>query len=355
MGKATPSFDFGAPSRSGARSAPLYTPSWADPNAKKRCAVPARPQTTPSERNRRPPPSESPHIIVLGGCDHENNILESVEGYNGRGWIELPSLNTPRHSHSSVLFGNQIVVSGGETAHGRTDTIEIFNLRESPRRWITSSARLPVPLRAHQTVVHRGKLIVIGGNGTAENSNKIYEVELTPPYSTRNLCSLPQPMSWHGAEMVGGKIYIFGREEGFPHNKVFVYNPSDDTCVPAIAFLPSPFQKMATVFRGNNEVMLLGGVGADGYERDNVISYDILTGQTKNLRRMMQRRGGCSAVIYSNGTAGEMIVVALGSLRNLGTVESSPLGPLGSNSWSCMPRTNVARKYCTAVVAHIAI
>ncbi|XP_028415467.1 uncharacterized protein LOC114538482 [Dendronephthya gigantea] len=301
-------------------------------------------------------------VIVFGGQGQDGESLRSVEKYifDDQRWVPMPSMNTPRAFLSAVIVGNEVVVSGGDTGPGRTDTIEILDLDETSPQWITSDARLPVPLCAHQTVAREGKLIVIGGNddnddpGTGGNSNKIYEVDLAHPYPARILCNLPQPLSWHGAEMIDDRIFIFGGGRGFtnPYNQILVFDPSTNTCLQRVESLPYRVQGMATIFCANR-VLLLGGVDAGGQELNTVISYDVTSGVTTPLTPMQQPRGGCTAVgrttiqgQQQQQERGE--VVALGGLGNLNTVERCVLG---INVWSDLPPTLEARQLCTAVVS----
>ena len=238
--------------------------------------IPPRKQQAPSTL------IESQSIIVIGGRGQYGESLSSVEVYiflEGR-WIGLPAMNTPRSFMSSVVVGQEVIVSGGDTGDAITNTIEVLSLAETPLRWKISPAKLPVPLSAHQTVVHRGKLIVIGGHDDNEgrNSDKIYEVLLTPPYTTRILSLLPQPRAWHGAELVNNKVFILGGggNSWFPTDDVLVYDLCENHCS-AMSNLPYRVQGMATVRRWDT-VMLLGGVDQDENELREVISYDIESG-----------------------------------------------------------------------------
>ena len=153
--------------------------------------------TTPVEQKARRRHVASRHIIVIGGRGQEGESLRSVEAYiflEGR-WLGLPAMNTPRSFMSSVVVDQEVIVSGGDTGDAITDTIEVLNFAETPLQWRISPAKLPVPLSAHQTVAYRRKLIVIGGHDGNEgrNSDKIYEVLLSPPYTTTTLSLLPQP------------------------------------------------------------------------------------------------------------------------------------------------------------------
>ena len=242
--------------------------------------IPPRKQQAPSTL------IESQSVIVIGGRGRYGESLSSVEVYiflEGR-WIGLPAMNTPRSFMSSVVVGQEVIVSGGDTGDAITDTIEVLDLAESPLQWKISPAKLPVPLSAHQTVVYRGKLIVIGGHDDNEgrNSDKIYEVLLTPPYTNRILSLLPRPRAWHGAELVNNKVFILGGggNSWFPTDDVFVYDLCENR-YSAMSNLPygngDGSKGMATV-RKWDTVMLLGGVDKEENELREVISYDIESG-----------------------------------------------------------------------------
>ena len=238
--------------------------------------------TTPVEQKARRRHVASRHIIVIGGRGQEGESLRSVEAYiflEGR-WLGLPAMNTPRSFMSSVVVDQEVIVSGGDTGDAITDTIEVLNFAETPLQWRISPAKLPVPLSAHQTVAHRGKLIVIGGHDGNEgrNSDKIYEVLLSPPYTTTTLSLLPQPRAWHGVELVNDKIFILGggRNPGVPTDDVLVYSLSENRCC-ALNNLPYRVQGMGTSRRWNT-VMLLGGVDEEENELRKAIYYDIESG-----------------------------------------------------------------------------
>ena len=301
---------------------------------------------------------ESKDVIVIGGRGQDARSLKSVERFIFREerWIDLPPMNTPRSFAASVVVDNKIIVSGGDTGAALTDTIEILNLDETPLQWTTSAAKLRFPLSAHRTVVYQRKLIVIGGFTGDRTSRLIFEVLLTPPYSTRGVGLLPQPRAWHGAELVNDKIFIFGGGTNpiKPVNDVVVYDLSRDECS-VIGQLPYRVQGMATA-RSGNKVFLVAGVDETEQELDRVITYDIESGEMRRLSPMRQKRGGCCAVLSptvdtSAGCSSDTptyTLVALGSLQQLNTVESYDFH---SHAWRDMPSPREARELCTAVVS----
>ena len=316
----------------------------------------------PQEQKATSPLIAQRPIIIIGGRGQDGQSLTSVEGYiflEGK-WIELPAMNTPRSFMSSVVIGSEIVVSGGDTGDAITDTIEVLNLAETPLQWKLSPARLPVPLSAHQTVVFEGKLIVIGGHDFNEgrNSDKIYEVLLTPPYTSRILRTLVTPVAWHGAELVGHEIFIFGggRTSAVPSSAVFSYSPGSDRLYDEQP-LPSAVMGMATASKGRR-VAVIGGLDDNEQELNAVFTYPIRAGELHALPQMNERRGGCSAVISLTLERGGSCssetftdaLFALGSVRSISTVEGYSFE---SHRWIDMPPMREPRGFCSMVVAPI--
>ena len=318
---------------------------------------------TPREQKASRPLIAQRPIIVIGGRGQDGQSLKSVEGYiflEGR-WIGLPAMNTPRSFMSSVVVGNEIVVSGGDTGDAITDSIEVLNLAETPLQWRISPAKLPVPLSAHQTVAYKEKLIVIGGHDGNEgrNSEKIYEILLAPPYTFNVLKLLGTPVAWHGAELVGYDIFIFGgegRSRFVPTSNVFAYNLFRKTLRP-MQCLPHAVMGMATVTKGKS-VAVVGGLGDNEQELDKVLMYDTSSGKHHSLPEMNEKRGGCSAVASftletRSSCSFEKFTDALfvvGNERRLNTFEGYSFE---SGRWMDMPPMREPRRFCSMVVAPV--
>ena len=320
-----------------------------------------KPESPPGTRELRPGEQEvlykpigALHVIVIGGRDQDGQSLNSVEGYiflEGR-WIELSAMNTPRSFMSSVVVGQEVIVSGGDTGDAITDTIEVLNLAETPLQWKISPAKLPVPLSAHQTVVYEGKLIVIGGHDGNEGrrSDRIYEVRLTPPYTTRILTTMDTPVAWHGAALMGDEIFIFGGEIGgyVPTPDVLVFDLNSNMLSERQP-LPRAVKGMATVVQ-EQSVAVIGGLDRNDQELDSVFMYDTRSGERHDLPQMSEERGACCAAIsFTLDTGGytDALFVA-GSVRSVNTVERFSFG---SHRWIDMPPTREARGFCSIVNA----
>ena len=318
---------------------------------------------TPREQKASRPLIPQRPIIVIGGRGQDGQSLRSVEGFlfvRGR-WIELPAMNIPRSFMSAVVFGNEIVVSGGDTGPAITDTIEVLNLAETPLQWRISPANLPVPLCGHQTVVYEGKLIVIGGrDGNEErNSEMIYQILLAPPYTFNVLELLGTPVAWHGAELVGYDIFIFGgegRRRFVPTSNVFAYNLVREELRP-MQCLPRAVMGMATVTKGTS-VAVVGGLDDNKQELDKVFMYDTSSGEHHSLPEMNEKRGGCCAAISftfetRSSCSSEKFTDALfvvGNERSLNTFEGYSFE---SRRWIDMPPMREPRRFCSMVVAPV--
>ena len=313
---------------------------------------------TPREQEANSPLIAQRPIIVIGGRDQYGQSLRSVEGYiflQGR-WIELPAMNTPRSFMSSVVVGNEIVVSGGDTGDAITDAIEVLNLAETPLQWRISPARLPVPLFAHQSVVYRGKLIVIGGHdgNSRRNSNRIYEIFLQPPHESRILSILLTPVAWHGTELVGDKIFIFGGEGN--HSDVLAFDLSTST-LSTWQPLPRAMKGMATVMIGES-IAVIGGLDDYEWELAEVFMYNTRSGEHHSLPEMNERRGGCAAVAtFTLETRSSCsfekftnALFAVGSVRSVNTFEGYSFE---SHRWTDMPPMRERRSFCSMVVAPV--
>ena len=303
-------------------------------------------------------------VIVMGGENEDGRILKSVEGYScGQDkWIELPQMNIPRSSLSSVVVGNEIIVSGGKTTGNTgdaiTDTIEVLDLAETPLQWRVYPARLPVPLSAHQTVVYNETLIAIGGyNGEEKrNSEKIFKIPLTPPDTAEILATMPTPVAWHGAELVGDEIFIFGGETDRDAltNVVFSYNLVKNTLLRTTPLHRAMFE-MATVKIEDKKVLMVGGFGRDNpkkkdhLESNEVFVYDTYERKVvRNVTEMNEIRGDCSATTIPSPDRGPILVV-LGSSSSPGTVEGYDFV---KREWFSMSSTIEERNNCSVVAAH---
>ena len=156
----------------------------------------------------------------------------------------------------------------------KDDTVEFENLlREMKLAQESGKVKSSLSRLMLEAYVVKLKLLLdeteIGGrDGNEErNSEKIYEILLAPPYTFNVLETLGTPVAWHGAELVGYDIFIFGgegRSRFVPTSNVFAYNLVREELRP-MQCLPCAVMGMATVTKGKS-VAVVGGL--DGNEQD---------------------------------------------------------------------------------------
>ena len=298
-------------------------------------------------------PANDQDIIILGGRSGvgKDDVLNTVEKFNiveGKS-TELPRMNQPRVGLASCVYNNNIMVTGGFNGHDSLDSIEVLNMNQHPLRWMMFQGKLPCKLSAYVAIVYQDKLYVIGGYNKSENktSDLIHELALAAPYSAKVQARMPQPRQHHRAEIVNGKLFIFGGRTTFISNdatdSVLVYDLTTKK-FKSCPSLPKPVCRMSTVTWGNM-VIVIGGVDKNDQVLNDVIMYDTETGRSERLPSLNHKRCGHSAVIMH-----DVIVVLGGYNKEQKYLNSVETFTLGDDGWKELPGMKEKRRYATAVV-----
>ena len=288
----------------------------------------------------RPPINHD--IFVMGGSI-DKKIVNSVEMFSckeGR-WLPVVPMIVARKAASSVIFENQIIVSGGSIDVGKeeiepTDSIEILSLDKHPFEWKMSAVKLPVPAASHQTFLFQGNLIVV-----CHTINKIFQVQLSAPQAAKELCTLPGNLDYtFTAELVDDKIFIFGSSSYSRNVLVYDLVANEFLNMPTLPFI---WFLMSSV-TWSNQVVLLGGRKREGQMRfddaADVIMYDTETGESEVLPAMKHTRNGCSAVLVDG------MIVVMGGYSN-----SVEYYDFHTNAWKALKAMKMTRYKATAVVS----
>ena len=286
-------------------------------------------------------------IVVAGGF-----ACNSVEVFNmaTKTWRPLSQTNECRYRASSVLYQSRMIVTGGRSANFQfLDSVEEVNLTQQDGHWVESQFKLPVPSCGHTCVVYQNHLLLIGGLKHTTVHNTIYEIQLTPPYTSRLLTKMPRPISSHGAEIVNGKIYIIGGSTtGFSKDAsdtVLMFDPASNTCT-KLKPLPYAVSHMVTTTWKDN-VVVLGGIDKEGNTRNTVILYNVTIGSQRMLPEMTKKRSGCTAV-----TIGDNVVAIGGRDGYNNELNSVECYNFHTNTWTEFPAMTKARVYHTSVVKY---
>ena len=150
-------------------------------------------------------------------------------------WETKASMNQARSYFPAVNFGRKIYAFGGAIADNGvyTNSIEEYNIITD--EWVVK-APLPLPMCAMAAVELNGAIYIIGGMTDptgATSTQKVYRYfPQAGTFDADTIASLPAARSFLSACAAGGKIYAIGGASGFfgaVSNKVYVYDPSDNT------------------------------------------------------------------------------------------------------------------------------
>ena len=287
---------------------------------------------------------QNQYIFVAGGR-RERSV--EIFNYRQREWSLLQPMPTSRYDASSFVYNNHVTVAGGVFgAWCFNDMIQmkIHPVPDISINWSDFVARLPAKMYAHSSVVYKDSLFVTGGYLADSNdfSDCIHEVQLQPPYTVKLVSKMPEPRVYHCTVLCDDSILIFGGKTSFSNkdyvSNVLRYDIKKNECQ-QLAELPYPaVSQMAAVKWGEN-VVIIGGADKEGEALNNVVMYNIKTGNTRELPPMLQKRRRCMAVVIENA------IVVLGGKKEK-SVESFNFERF---SWEKLPDMKEKRWSATAV------
>jgi N-acetylneuraminic acid mutarotase/uncharacterized protein YoxC len=218
---------------------------------------------------------ESQHIFVAGGV--RSNSVE-ILNYRQRLWSLLKPMPVYRGNASSFVYNNHVTVAGGSCPSGAVDNMIRMNIHPEPDpsiNWSDFAAKLPTKLRGHSSVVYKDNLLVTGGYNADQGvySDCIHEVQLKPPHTVKRVSKMPEPRVRHSTVLYDDSILIVGGTKS-GHCKenlssVLSYDIKKNECQQLPA-LPYPVSNMATVKWAEN-VVIIGGADKDDEALNNVI------------------------------------------------------------------------------------
>ena len=287
------------------------------------------------------------NIIVAGGSVHN-----SVEMFNWRQktWSPLQSMSKKRYGATSFLYNNQLVVAGGYCDGIRfVDNMIKMNVDPHPDlsiHWSDCPIKLPATLVYHSSVLYNDKLMVTGGYDGNARSDKIHEVQVVPPYAVKALSRMPEPRQNHCMEIFDDSLLILGgTTTGRWQNNlssVVLYDIKNNVCK-QLKPLPYEVSRIASV-RWKDNVVVFGGLDKRGNALNTVVMYNVKTEQSHMLPSMRYERCSCTAVVVENN------IVVLGGLGEQGALKSVEYFNFERNIWQELPEMSQVRYWHTAVV-----
>ena len=189
-----------------------------------------------------------PKVIVAGGYNKEGK-LNSVEMFSlaNRTWTRVQPMSQGREGSSSVVYNNQLFVLGGGVSSIEKLSLNAVQGHQSVW-WEILRVELPERLNKHCSVVYNGQLIVVGGCDVdnLSNSDRITEISLVPPHTSKLLATMPEGRCGHGVALFGDKILIVGGAKNFwgycPLRSVVMYDVTKKVCQELTPYL-TPYIK----------------------------------------------------------------------------------------------------------------
>ena len=304
-----------------------------------------------AKKVRNAPIGDRENIIIAGGIISRES-LDCVEMFNWRQktWSPLQSMPNTRWGATSFVYNNEVFIAGGACNECQFDTTIKMNVDPPPdlsAHWSGSPVKLPDKLENHSSVLYNDKLMVTGGRDGHDTFDHIHEVQVIPPFTVKTLSRMPEPRQGHCTEIFDDSLLIIGGRttDDYKDNlsSVVLYDIKNNMCK-QLAPLPYEVSLMATVKWGDN-VVVIGGVDKRGKKYDTVIMYNVNTEQSRMLPPMRNKRWGCAAVDIGNN-----IVVLGGADYVVAPLKSVEGFNFERNTWEELPEMSQARWLHTAVV-----
>ena len=297
---------------------------------------------------RNAPSGDRENIIVAGGVEND-----SVEMFNWRQrtWSPLQSMPKNRYGTTSFVHNNQVTIAGGYCdGSGLADNMIKMNVDPLPdlsSHWSDCPIKLPATLVHYSSVLYNDKLMVTGGYDGNATSDKIYEVQVVPPYTVKTLSRMPEPRQGHCMEIFDDSLLILGGTTTYACknslSSVVLYDIKNNVCK-QLKPLPYEVSLMASVRWGDN-VVIMGRCDKHNNALDTVVMYNVKTEQSHMLPSLRYKRGACTAVVVENN-----IVVLGGMDEQWRALKSVEVFNFECNTWQELPEMSQARDYHTAVV-----
>ena len=285
-----------------------------------------------------------PKIVIAGGLNGKK--LNSVEIFRlrTRTWTALQPTKKCRSEASSVVYKNQIVITGGGDESMEKLSLNAVQADQSIP-WENILAVLPGPLYGHRNVVYNGRLIVIGGFDIDKcgYSDSITEISLVPPYTSKLLATMSEERYHCRVAIFGDKILIVGGKSKSILRSVIMYDITKNQ-FQELAPLPYLIHKMATVKWDDDNVMIMGGADSNNQSLNKVLMYNIKTQKSHELPNMKYKRTGCVAAVVRD------TVIAMGGHDGKNYLNIVEGFRFDRYSWEELPPMHEARCWATAVV-----
>ncbi|CAB4018534.1 actin-binding IPP [Paramuricea clavata] len=310
-------------------------------------------------------PKPQGNIVIIGGQARcagkhggvDNKLLDSVEVYSlaNRTWSKLAPMKHKRAATTAHFYNGRVMVTGGRCDNNVTRSIEHIQIpgENVPVRAPLDAllaAELPFECYGHKTTILNDYMWLVGGSLNSKKSSCSNAIYTKPLHSTDNFlvkCRMPEPLSYHGLEVVDNELLIIGgTTTGLARDivkTVLSYNIATSE-LRKVHPLPFPMADMATVKHGD-DVIIIGGVNKENKYLNTVFKYNHKKRVCERLPDMKYKRDECAAVI-----SGNKVFVMGGNNSEEGCLSSVECFDLELHVWHELPSMSEAKFKIAAVL-----
>ena len=175
----------------------------------------------------------------------------------------------PRHSHTAIVVGNEMIIFGGTTSNGRIMFDDTWTFNFCDMRWSQISCQLkPLGRELHSAISVEFKMFVVGGRTANGVSKEIWILDLSRHKWSQIGAELTCPRCCHSSIIFKKRLCIFGgcNESSILENFVFFNLESllPKECSASLKFDPSieigRVGHSVCVIEPCSEVVIFGGV-----------------------------------------------------------------------------------------------
>jgi hypothetical protein len=265
-------------------------------------------------------------VLVAGGTDANNNVLNSAEFYSASGaaFTATGNLNGARTGAVAVLLpSGQVLIAGGSsdgTATGALNTAELFD-PSTGTFTATSHTLNAARVGASAMLLNSGKVLLAGGanSGGVLNSAELYDATTDTFTATGTLNAARTGAS---ATLLGnGKVLIAGgSSDGTANgalNSAEVFNPAGAGTFASVTGANPTLG--AARWQGeaarllSGKVLVAGGMNSGGAQTSADLYDPVADSFTVTAEAMSQARAGGTAVALPNG----MVLLADGTTSQI--------------------------------------
>jgi len=214
----------------------------------------------------------------------------------------LPTLNTARYNHASVVVDEKIYIAGGSTlTDDASKQLEVFDPAAETLTW-TSLKSMDISRSSFALHTWNGSLHAIGGEDI--DNEILNNIESYDPIenSWQSNSTMPFPNSAFNSTLYNDAIYIFGGTKNTPessheYSDYMKYSINDGTWLHGTN--PSAARAEFSAVTLQDKLYLLGGTDFAGATTD-IRSYDTKNNSWEKLNSLLVPRQRASSAAYNH-------------------------------------------------------